>query len=74
MPPGVVDLAASQWLHDMREGTQVHGTQVHGGRGWGGSSLDTCCRLSPVPVGGWVGRGKQQMDRVGVGAGMLSRL
>ena len=50
--PGVVHLAPSQWLHDIRGGTQVHGTQVHGGGGWGGSSLDTCRRLSPAPVGG----------------------
>lgn len=42
MSPGVIHLAPSQWLHGIREGTQVHGTQVHGGRGQAGGSLDTC--------------------------------
>lgn len=62
-------MAPSQWLYDIREGTQVHGTQVHGGRGWGGGILDTCWRLSPMPVGRWVRRGKQQMDGGRMGEG-----
>lgn len=64
--PGVVYLAPSQQLYDIREGTQVHGTQVHGSGGGRGQPRHLLKAQSCAS--GWVGgEGKQQMDRVGWG-------